>query len=164
MTENTKDNNNSWKLARYQLELGIIENLLSDNDYELSGMDYDYETSITDLAIKAQQDRKNLQNQVQSLEEQVRMLQVENEELKSSKEKYKTKEYNYVYEDKLCPPSYQPSQEEIALAKARYAFDNEIWQTVYYLELYINLLEGKEIKFPYTKESVEKEAKKSLND
>lgn len=163
MTEKNNDNS-SWKIARYQLELGIIENLLSDSEYQLSGSDFDYKTPLTELAYKAQQDRNNLNVKITSLEERLAQLQAEINQLKNTQEKYKTKEYQYVYEDKLCPPAYQPSPEEISLAKARYAFDNEIWQTVYYLELYINSLEGKEVKFPYTKESVEKEAKKALVD
>lgn len=157
---NTKDN--GWRIARYELELGIIENLLSDPNYELSGCDFDYETKITDLALQAQQDRNQLKDKVKSLEEENIRLQSEIAQLKGNK--YKEKTYQYVYEEKLNPPAYQPTDDEIALAKARYAFENEIWEVVYYLKMYIDCLEGNEMKHPYNKENVEKYAKNALKE
>lgn len=158
----TENNENGWKIARYKLELGIIESLLSDPDYLMSGSDFDYETNITDLAMQAQQDRNQLRAKVSSLEAENIRLQEEISQLKGNK--YKEKTYQYVYEEKLNPPAYQPTDDEISLAKARYAFENEIWEVVYYLKMYIDCLEGKEMRHPYTKENVEKYAKDAWKD
>lgn len=153
---NDNDNKtNHWLLIRSQLEMSLIKKLLSEPDYEMSGSDFDYETSLTDLAQKAQQEIISLKKQVESLKEQVASLTVP---------KYKTPVYRYVYEERLNPPSYIPSEEEIMLAKARYAFENEIWSTFHYLKMYIESLEGKEHTFPYTKESIEKQAKLSMKN
>lgn len=100
------------------------------------------------------------ENEIILLKEKIQNLELEISQLKNNK--YKTKEYKYLYEDKLCPPYYEPSKEEISLAKSRYVFENVIWDTVYYLELYINTLNGKELTFPFTKDNVEKQAKKLL--
>lgn len=151
---------NSWQIARLQLELGIIQNLLNDENYELSGIDFDYESSLTDLAYHIQQEKKKLTQQVNSLEKENHKLKEEIERLKGNK--YKEHNYQYIYEDKLNPPNYIPSNEDIKLAKARYAFENEIWEIVYNLIQYKDLLEGKELQYPYTKEMIEKNVKKSV--
>ena len=104
----------------------------------------------------------NEQAKLQYLEEENARLQAEINLLKGNK--YKEKNYQYIYEEKLNPPAYQPTEHEIALAKARYAFENEIWETVYYLKMYIDSLEGHEVKHPYTKENVEKYAKDALKE
>lgn len=153
-------NSYTSQIARLSLELGIVENFLSDENYEMSGIDFDYESSLTDLAYHTQQERKNLKQKVSSLEEENAQLKQQIEILKGNK--YKQHTYQYVYEDKLNPPSYIPSEDEIKLAKARYAFENEIWEIIYSLSMYIDLLHGKELQFPYTKEMVENEAKNSL--
>ena len=35
------------KVARYEIELGIIKNLVDNPDYELSGCQFDYQTNLT---------------------------------------------------------------------------------------------------------------------
>lgn len=139
--------------SRLDLELYIIENLLSDSDYELNPIELDYETSRTDLALKVQKELKQLREKVTSLEKKVDEL---------TPIKYEKREYKYKNEDILCPPTYIPSKEEISLAKARYVIEENIWEIIHYMELYIKSLEGKELKFPYTKESVEKNAKNCI--
>lgn len=151
---------NNWKIARLQLELGIVNNLLSDENYELSGIDFDYESSLTDLAYQIQKERKNLKEEVINLEEENKNLKEKIERLKGNK--YKEHTYKYIYEEKLNPPSYVPSEEEIKLAKARYVFENNIWEIVHNLIQYKQLVEGKELQFPYTKELVEENANKSV--
>lgn len=141
------------KEARLSMELSIIENLLSAPNYELNAMDFDYETPRTDLALKTQQELKELRDKVASLEKKVEEL---------TPIKYEKREYKYKNEDILCPPAYVPSKNEIALAKARYVIEENIWEIIHYMELYIKSLEGKELKFPYTKESVEKNAKNCI--
>lgn len=155
---NNKVNNNeinSWEITRYRAELSLIKSFLTDPDYEMFGFDFDFDTPLTDLARKAQKEIIALKNQVEALKKEVTSLTVE---------KYKTPDYKYIYEELLNPPAYQPNNQEIMLAKARYVFDNEIWQTVYYLRLYINSLEGHEAKFPYTKEGLEKQAKSAITN
>lgn len=151
---------NSWQIARLKLELGIVHNLLSDEHYELSGIDFDYESSLTDLAYTVQKERKNLKQQVNILDEENKKLKEEIERLKGNK--YKEHSYQYIYEEKLNPPSYIPSIEEIKLAKARYAFDNNIWEIVHSLIQYKDLVEGKALQFPYTKQMVEEKANKAV--
>lgn len=154
------NNNYTSQIARLKLELGIVENFLVDENYEMSGMDFDYESRLTDLAYNTQKEKKDLKTKVSSLEEENKKLKEQVEALKGNK--YKEHTYQYIYEDKLNPPSYMPSIDEIKLAKARYAFENEIWEIVHSLSMYIDLMHGKELQFPYTKEMVEKEAKSSL--
>lgn len=151
---NEKINDNDGLAARRIMELSLIENFLSNPDYEMPGIDFDFDTNLTDLAQKAQQTMIFLKEKVKALEQEVASLK---------SEKYSTPVYQHIYEEKLNPPAYQPSVEEIALAKARYVFDNEIWQTFHYLNMYIDSLGGKNIAFPYTKESIEKNAQQALS-
>ena len=78
--------------------------------------------------------------------------------------KYKARDYQYEYEDKIIPPAYQPSKEEINLAAARYAMENNVWEIVYYMRMHIETLNGKEPSFPYTKESIQKSYDNSLKN
>lgn len=103
----------------------------------------------------------NHDEKIKSLEKEIEALKIENAQLKG--QKYRAKSYTYFYEEQLSPPAYQPSSEEIALAKARYVFENNIWEIFYYLGLYIDFLEGKSLSFPDTEENVKKRAKASIN-
>lgn len=80
------------------------------------------------------------------------------------KSKYKARDYQYEYEDKIIPPAYQPSKEEISLAAARYAMEYSVWETIYYMRMHIDILNGKEPSFPYTKESIQKSYENALKD
>lgn len=104
---------------------------------------------------------EQLKLKVKMLEEQVQQL-IEEKERLINDTKYVKKEYKYVNEEKLNPPAYIPSKEEINLAMARYAIENNIWEIIHNLEIYIDSLEGKTLSFPYTKEKVEKYGKKAL--
>lgn len=107
-------------------------------------------------------------NQHETLELEVSRLNLRVKELEqqvaelTQQNKYVTPEYKYKNEERLNPPVYQPSKDEIALAKARYVMEEKVWDIVYCLEQYIDILEGKEAQYPYTKESITKEAKDSL--
>lgn len=70
--------------------------------------------------------------------------------------------YKYKNEERLNPPAYEPSDNEIKLAKARYAMENNIWEMMHSLIQYRELTKGKEPSFPYTKESIEKEAQRTI--
>lgn len=80
------------------------------------------------------------------------------------KSKYKARDYQYEYEDKIIPPAYIPSKEEIALAAARYAMENDVWETIYYARMQIDTLNGKEPIFPYTKESIQKSYERAIKN
>jgi hypothetical protein len=100
------------------------------------------------------------EDNIKQLEQQIEDLKKENLELRSGK--YYTPQYKYINEEILNKPNYLPSSTEIALAKARYAVDEHIWDVVTSLELYIQSLEGKKMDFPYTVESVKLDADRSL--
>lgn len=70
--------------------------------------------------------------------------------------------YKYKNQEILNPPAYEPSESDIKLAKARYAMENNIWEMMHSLIQYYELSKGKEPSFPYTKETVEKEAERSI--
>lgn len=70
--------------------------------------------------------------------------------------------YKYKHEDLLHPPAYIPSENEIQLAKSRYAMENNIWEIIHSLIQYHQMNNGKEPSFPYTKESVEKSATQAI--
>lgn len=123
------------------------------NENEMNASVVDSETYTTDLAQQAQQEIIALKKQVEDLKKEVTYLKLA---------KYTTPDYQYIYEERLNPPSYNPSLEEIKLASARYAFDNEIFHIFHYIKMYIDSLEGKQLQFPYTKEIVEENAKNAL--
>jgi hypothetical protein len=70
--------------------------------------------------------------------------------------------HKYKNQEILNPPAYEPSENEIKLAKARYGMENDIWEMMHSLIQYYELTKGKELNFPYTKEIVEKEAERSI--
>jgi hypothetical protein len=70
--------------------------------------------------------------------------------------------YKCKHEELLHPPAYVPSENEIQLAKARYAMENNIWEMIHSLIQYHQMNNGKEPSFPYTKESVEKSATQAI--
>lgn len=102
----------------------------------------------------------HLESEVVRLNLKIKELEQEVDDLRQHK--YITPEYKYTNEERLNPPVYQPSKAEISLAKARYVMDEKVWDIIYCLEQYIGILEGKEAEYPYTKESITKEAKESL--
>lgn len=104
-------------------------------------------------------DKKDLE--IQKLHEEILELKAQVNRL-TAQPKYKQVDYKYVNEDKLSPPPYQPSNHEIELAKARYAIEDEIWEIVHSLSLYISFLKGEELKYPYTKEILTKNANRAL--
>lgn len=96
-----------------------------------------------------------VQQKLIELNEQVVALQ---KEVKSLSPQYETPVYKYVNEEILNPPHFVPTKNDIALAKARYVLEEVVWSLIHDLQMYIESLEGKEMKFPYTKEGVAKEA------
>ncbi len=68
----------------------------------------------------------------------------------------------YKNEDILNPPAYQATENEIKLAKARYAMENNIWEMIHSLIQYHELKNGKEPSFPYTEKIIEDNAKGAI--
>lgn len=126
------------KEKELKIELEIIENLLSDPEYDISGMEFYNETNAINIAMKVQQELIALKNKIITLENKVQEL--------TPTSKYKEVKHKYKNLERLEPPAYIPTKEEISLAKARYVMEENIWGIVHYLIMYINLLEGKEIR------------------
>lgn len=92
-----------------------------------------------------------LKNRIAQLEQQVKQ-----------QGSYNNPTYQYMHEEKLNPPAYMPHSNEVMIAKARYAMQENVWDMMYNLENYIGYLETKELPKGYTEQELASEAKRSL--
>lgn len=98
---------------------------------------------------------ENNQTDIDELKEKIRLLELENESLKMAG-KYKSIPSQYRNEDILRPPAYIPTENEILLAKARYAMEEHVYSIFFDMQNYISFLEGKELPKHYDEKMIKK--------
>lgn len=128
-------------------EQEIIYNLLTNDSFVFESKYFEETPLIT--AILSQKEK------IKSLEKENIKLQKELSNYRS--DKYITPNYQYKNEEILSPPVYQPSENELIVAKAKYVFENVLWSIIYYTTEYLKIVNEESTKSETKKEMIKKE-------